>query len=321
MIIPFWDRKRVLVTGGTGFVGAHLVKRLRSAGAHVDVMDIRGSGPTSKALGTEFDFRYRDLAASVYQGHVPLYDIYHVVFHLAGQVSVSQCHIHPHLAAQANVLASLQILRWVRDYPDVTFVCASSDRVYGDAKDTTGHYEDDALKPVDVYGATKAASDVLFEQAARAGYKVSQLRHVNSYGPADPHLDHLIPGSIVSAIKGEPIKLRSDGSPKKGYLHVEDVVDAYLILGKDTSLGHARGSFNCSPVNIYSAAQVAFLLSGMVEPQAQVQVLSTDMSQSGYTEYLNSNKLRARGWLPKYGLFDGLQDTLKWYQEHPEFWQ
>ena len=313
-----WNGKRVLVTGAHGFIGSHVVRGLLDHGAaEVVGLDRFGISPTWVALKN---------SAHVVSGvdvtdpdYVPALEEMlqetDVLFHLAGMVSVDRCEETPLTALRDNVMATGVLLEIARQ-TQTAAVFASSDRVYGVIPGPSA-LETDPLHPVDVYGATKAAADLLVVQAARAGYKVATLRHVNAYGPADPHMDHLIPGTIRAMLEGQEPHIRSDGSPCKSYLYIADVVEAYLTLGLETFQGRSTGAYNCAPYDFHAVRGVVGIIAETVGYHSPVTFQGTDQRQTNYCERLNAQKLRDLGWGPQVTFREGIKRTVEWYAERP----
>lgn len=304
----FWTGKKVLVTGAMGFVGSHITRKLVDQGAEVIAVDrVTAFTPAWMALGLEkVHVHVRDLEDGPGQY---IYDA-DVVFHLAGMVSVQKCEDAPLSAVRDNIMATARVLGAIRQHPKCgAAVFASSDRVYGSRRQPNNEIH--ALEPTDVYGATKAAADILCAQAARSGRPVAMLRHVNAYGELDPHTDHLIPGTILSILRGEEPVIRSDGSPRKSYLHIDDVVSAYLFLAARVHAGHARGAYNCAMRFQYTVREVVDWIADEMDYTGPVKMLSTDLTQQDYQEILSTSKLGILGWSSQVPLGVGLKRVIQ----------
>ena len=213
-------------------------------------------------------------------------------------------------------------------------VCASSNHVYvggllghsdarlreefrGQRRDQGFlHREVGALHAIDAYGSAKIAADLAVRCYREAyGLRAAAVRHVNSYGPADPHASHLITGAILSCLGGKRPVLRSDGSAVKGYLHIFDVVNAYLTIAEriDELPGHAVNV--AAPACEASAREIAQEVMRVAGMDGEPEVLSQDLSQQGYVERLDDSLIQSLGWFPRFGLRAGIADTYAWYQK------
>ena len=319
-MIELWKDKNVVVTGAMGFIGSHLCKALYRAGARVTGVDRAPDiTRTFKALGLEHQVPIVTASLGPDTKYLPDFD---VIFHVAGMVSVAGCASRPDFAVYDNVLATAAVLNAVRGKRSkgAVGIFASSDRVYGVG--SVPHLEVDALAPVDVYGATKAAGDILVSQAAREGHIVASLRHVNAYGPADMHYDHLITGTVRSILLGESPVIRSDGSPVKGYLYIDDVVNAYLYLGSRAMI-NPKGflpAYNAAPQEVHSVKEIVETACLVGDWKDGYRITHEDLSQTGYVEILASNPIRHLGWKPVYTIVDGLNRTFDWYNRNRELW-
>lgn len=312
----FWSGRRVFLTGGAGFLGAHLAKTLVDRCAHVTAYDAAALFPwqTHDVLGVSVAkrvqgdlTRYRDIAQALLVASPS------VVIHLAGQSHIAPCQTAPREAFSVNVLGTMNLLEACRAYWNGgghldSVLLASSNHVNAET-------EVDWPRQQDVYGATKVCVDALGQAYAGAfGLPVASLRHQNAYGPADPHASHIVTATCLSLLRGERPVILSDGSPVKGYLDVADVVRAYLLLAetRETGIWHAA----TEPVSVVDLVRRLIRLSGVA---AEPDIRGTDRSQRGYEERMSSVKLRALGWTPT-PLDDGLARTLAWYRQHGMGW-
>lgn len=321
-LLGFWRGRRVCITGACGFVGSNLTRALLDRGAEPIGIDRASSSPSLRALcGVTHP---RVIAADVTNLGQMMKAIESlrpdVVYHLAGLGHISDCQAAPFQAFAVNAMGTVAVLEAIRRAaPGAAVVCASSNTVYlsGTRGGDWRHTESDRLQAIDAYGSSKIAADLAVRCYRESyGLRAAALRHVNSYGPADPHESHLVTGAILACLDGKRPTLRSDGSALKGYLHVCDVVEAYLLVAErvDTLPGHA--------VNVAdreaeaSAEAVARLVMRAAGMAGDPEVLGEDLSQSGYEERLDATILRDLGWAPHHGLAGGIAATYRWYRQH-----
>ena len=341
----FWRNRRVLVSGASGFIGSNLVRGLLDMGADVVGLDRVKESPSLRALGAEVEILARDvrnhnrLAWTLVNGNgSPEWRPPAVVFHLAGMSHPRDCQANPLQAWETNVQGTWAILEACRTLPGLmAVVCASSDRVYGSLgkapvpilpdgrrayaavkqdSSRAAWLEDDAPTQTEVYGLSKACADLLARAYAALGLPVATLRHQNTFGPADPHRSHIVTGTIYGLLDGQVPVIYGDGTTIKGYLHIQDVCHAYMLLAEALMAGQIASG---SPVN---AAGTPCSVLALVELLIQIggqavipRILGEDLSQSGEVEILDDSRLRSLGWIPK-PLEEGLSNTYNWYKEH-----
>ena len=150
---------------------------------------------------------------------------------------------------------------------------------------------------------------------------VAVTRFANIYGGGDLNFSRLIPEAAIAAIDGRPPVIRSDGSPERDFLHVDDAVAAYLALDGLLASGRGRGeAFNAGGERPHSVREVVELIAeeagGEIEPDFQGEGVPEGEIDR---QYVDSTKLREQtGWRPRVELRDGLRRTLDWYRDHPE---
>jgi len=321
----FWPDRRVLITGGSGFLGAWLSRLLLEAGARVWSFDL-SEGVCLAAHGLAE--RVTVIKGSVLDlSHVERalreHDI-EVCFHLAGQSLIEGAAAGPIAAFELNIRGTWTVLEACRRVDTIRGVaCASSNHTYGPQR-TSPFAEDQPLNQLDVYGASKACADILTRAYAQNfGLPAVAVRNVNSFGPGDPHTTHIVTGAILSVLKGEPPVIRSDGSPTKAYLHARDTMEAYALLAEHAGEPGVRGeAFNITPaepVRVIDLVSTIVRVSGKTGIEAVVA--ATDLSQKDFFEHLDGDKMkRLFGWTPRLPLEEGLRDTYRWYAERGTAW-
>ncbi|MEZ5078300.1 MAG: NAD-dependent epimerase/dehydratase family protein [Solirubrobacterales bacterium] len=320
---------RALVTGGHGFVGSHLARGLLEQGASVRVLDRPAprqtdlGGPRPSGLGllgieAEVELFEADLLdAGAVAAAVAGCDS---VFHLAAQTIVSVAGRAPAQTLEVNVRGAWNVFEACRGAGTERLVFASSDKAYGSSSELP-YREDFPLRAAYPYDASKAAADLIARSYASAyGTPVAVTRFANVYGGGDLNYTRLVPEvAIAVADRRAPI-IRSDGSPRRDFLHVDDVVAAYLAIAAALDRPEARGeAFNAGGDRPHTVREVVDLVvaagGGEVEPEYGPGPPPGEIRD----QYLDSAKLRAlTGWRPRVELADGLARTLEWYREHRE---
>jgi len=336
---------RAFITGIAGFVGANLARTLLDGGTEVVGVDLVSESPSLRALGVEVPILIRDvtdwqrvhwamLAGDGGRAWLPP----DTVFHLAGKSHISDCQRDPVGAWEANVRGTWAVLEACRNLPAgqiKAVVVASSNHVFGSLNKasvptcTAGHraypavrqdairtawLEDDPCGQTDIYGTSKGMVDLLVRAYGAMGLPVVALRHVNSFGPADPHRSHLVTGTICDLLEGKQPIIRGDGTAIKGYLHILDVCHAYRTMAaalQDGRLDPGRAlNAGGTPIPVLSLVDTLIQIAGV---DTVPNILGEDVSQSGYVEHLRSDQLEALGWQAS-PFREGLWQTWAWYR-------
>ena len=315
---------RALVTGGRGFAGSWLARALLASGAEVTSFDRGGIEPSGLELleiGGEVndvtgDLRDRDQVLSALRENS-----IDSVFHLAAQPIVGDANASPVPTFETNIQGTWVLLEACREAGMAAVVVASSDKAYG-PHDELPYTEDSALQPIYPYDVSKAATDLI----ARSYWHTHRLpvavtRLANIYGGGDRNFSRLIPETVIAVLDGRRPVIRSDGSPERDFLYVEDAPDAYLAVAEALAEGKAGGeAFNAGWGRPHPVREVVDLICelgpGEVEPDYQG---SGNPSGEIDRQYLDASKIRVQiGWEPRVDLREGLSRTLDWYGAHPE---
>lgn len=314
MVSDFWEGKRVLVTGATGLIGGPLCKLLLERGALVTGYDLEtvGTFPAHGLVGKvpviQGSILNRSEMEEALRGEK-------VCIHLAAISGVEEARRQGIQAWEVNVRGTWMLLDACASTPGVeAFVGASSNHIYGEqgVKPTP---EDAPFNQLDTYSATKAAMDILIRSYAHNyGLRTVVVRNTNCFGVGDPHTDHIIPGTILSVLRGEPPIIRSDGTRKKAYLYVNDVAEAYIavaewIMGR----GYSRPgtAFNVTGKESISVLDLVKTIIRVMGSKVGYTVLGEPNDQSD--EALDDTAIQTRvGWRPKVSLEAGIAKTADW---------
>ena len=316
--------KRALVTGGHGFVASHLARALLERGDAVTVLDLPGPPVSCLALQgiapavelVEADLRdAQAVGATVDAGE------FDVVFHLAAQTLVGPAMADPVATFEANVRGTWVLLEACRRAEVPAVVVASSDKAYGPCEQLP-YREEMQLRPASPYEASKAATDAIALSYRPAyGLPVAVTRFANIYGGGDLNFSRLIPEAVAAVLDGRRPAIRSDGSPERDFLYVDDAVAAYLAIEHAVGAGGpaAGEAFNAGGQQPHSVAEVveaiAELAGGGLNPEYGPGNPAGEIDR----QFVDSAKLRdLTGWQPQVELRDGLERTLEWYRQHPD---
>jgi CDP-glucose 4,6-dehydratase len=318
-----------LVTGGHGFVGSHLVRALLDRGEAVRVMDRPDPRPADVGGERLSGLDLLGIRDSVELVEADLRDAAAVdsavagcdaVFHLAAQTIVGVARRSPRETLEVNVGGAWNVFEACREHEVAAIVFASSDKAYGSSPELP-YREDFPLRAAHPYDASKAAADIIARSYANAyGLRVAVTRFANVYGEGDLNFSRLIPETVVAVIDGRAPVIRSDGSPERDFLHVDDAVSAYLSIAGAVGDGAAGEAFNAGGEEPHSVREVVELVvaegGGGVEPDFQG---AGNPDGEIDRQFVDSSKLRGlTGWRPRVGLREGLGRTIEWYRGHPE---
>jgi UDP-glucose 4-epimerase len=224
----------VLVTGGAGFIGSHVVDALVGAGARVDVVDDLSSGREANlegALQRGARLHVADVTDVGEIARVTAAARPEVVLHLAAQINVRRSVDEPAFDAGVNVAGTTAVLEAARRAGARRVVLASTAAVYG-APDSVPTPESSPLRPMTPYGAGKAAAESYLDLYGRLyGLSTLALRMANVYGPRqDPHGESgVIAIFSGAAAEGRPVTIHGDGRQTRDYVNVADVAAAFLL--------------------------------------------------------------------------------------------
>jgi CDP-glucose 4,6-dehydratase len=239
------------------------------------------------------------------------------VFHLAAQTIVGTANRSPLGTWEANVRGTWCLLEACRTLGSVQrVVVASSDKAYG-SHDELPYREEFPLQPVFPYDVSKAAADMIARSyASTYGMRVAVTRLANVYGPGDMNWSRIVPDTARALARGERPVIRSDGTPERDYLYVEDAVDAYLAVAASLDRPELNGrAWNAGwgrPVPVLDIVRTLIEVSGVdVEPDIRGEgTPEGEISR----QYLDSTALREElGWEPQWELERGLRAAWEWY--------
>jgi CDP-glucose 4,6-dehydratase len=318
--------RAVLVTGGYGLLGSWLVRALVARGDRVVVLRrdrTPRSGLVLDDVEAHVDVVHGDLVEpGLLARALGEYEV-DTVFHLAAQTIVPTANRSPLATFESNVRGTWTLLEACRLHDARRVLVASSDKAYG-ASPELPYRESHPLAARFPYDVSKAAADMIARSYWHAfGLPVVVTRCANLYGGGDLNRSRLIPEAVAAALAGRRPVIRSDGTPERDFLYVEDAVDACLRLcdALDDDGGAARGeAFNAGGGTPHAVrdvvARVCAIAGADVEPD--VRGSGTPAGEID-RQVLDATRLRElTGWAPRVGLDEGLQRTVAWYRAHPQ---
>lgn len=316
----FWQSKKVLVTGGTGFIGSWLVESLLQAGANITAL-VEPNSPFGieaiKHLAQDIelvygDIRDKELVANAVKGK-------EIVFHLASVTQVLYAIKNPESTVAINVFGALNILEGMRKGGGEQFlVYASTDKVYGESKYVPID-EEHPIAGKSPYDASKIAADrLVYAYHTSYGLKCSLVRWANTYGGRDANLLRAVPDFVTSILNGRPPTIRGSGKQVRDYMYVTDAVAGIIAVAENQGVTNGE-AFNLGtekPTSVEDLAKLIIQVSGN-EGRFKPVILGETIPGEIDVQYLSSRKARELlGWNPEVDLKEGLAYTIKWYKEN-----
>ncbi|MGH2498737.1 MAG: GDP-mannose 4,6-dehydratase [Candidatus Limnocylindria bacterium] len=319
---------RVLVTGGAGFVGSHLVDRLREEGAAVTVLDDLSTGRRENVAHLEGRAGFALIEGSVLDATLVdrLVADHGLVFHLAAAVGVRYIVEDPLASLLTNVRGTEHVLASAERH-GARVLLASTSEIYGKSESVPFREDGDrVLGPTSVhrwsYSTAKAIDEHLAFAYAERGLPISIVRYFNSYGP---RIDESGYGSVIArfasqALRGVPLTVHGDGRQTRCFTYVRDTVRGTLLAGRlPSALGQV---FNIGSSSEVSIAQLAERIRDLLGSSSPIQLVpyETDYPKGFQdTRRRVPDISRARnvlGFEAEVGLDEGLAETLAWCREH-----
>lgn len=331
--------KKVIVTGGAGYIGSHAAKRLLKEGYDVVVLDnfstgFRQAPENLRKYGNlkveEVDLSDMDSLRKVFSTN-SLGDVSSVL-HFAGALVVSESMSDPRKYFINNLSGTVNLLECMKDCGINNIVFSSTCAVYGNSKYVPLD-EEHPVSPTNPYSESKLMVEKALNWYAEIfGMKYLIFRYFNVFG-ADPDLDigyssnpstHLVPNAVKGALGIEPFKVTCatnfstrDGTPVRDYVDVNDLADAhykalvYLQSGKSSeivNLGTGKG------YSVYEIIDVVEKVTGAKIDRSKGEARSGEYSEV-YADYDKAAKLL--GWTPGTSLEEGVQSLVRWFEKYP----
>lgn len=325
-IKKFWNNKRVFITGGSGFIGQALSKRLSELGARVYVLHKTGDKPgllsKDQPLLKNQTIIEGEICDTRFIDNLFKKNDFEICFHLAAKPLVLEGKENesPLSTFEVNIMGTLNILEAVRRHKIQGLVVASTAHVYGESK--LPFLERYLPQPSSPYETSKACADIL-AQTYNKYYKlpVAIARFVNIYGPGDSN-KRIIPKTIQLILQNQSPELY-DVETKRSYLHIDDAVNGYVTLAE--KLEELRGKnaniiYNFGSNKIYSNKDIINkILTLMKREDIIPKVIKSTREKEIAAQYVSSAKAKRNlGWSPKISIEDGLENTIRWYRRQTD---
>lgn len=312
--------KKILITGGAGFIGSHLCDQYTKEGHIVICLDNFMSGNLTN-IKHLLDYRNFKLVKGDIRDSELLERIMRdvdVVFHLAAQIHVDRSYIEPRLTYDVNVMGTQNVLEVARMHDANKIIYASTSEVYGSAQ-YAGIDEKHPLNASHPYGASKIAADrMCYAYIQTYGMNISIMRMFNIFGPRQRDIGY---GGVISIftrriLSGVPPIVYGDGRQTRDYTYVEDAVKAY-----DSVFNHKEPIVE--PINFGTGKEVSIIdlanmLIRLCGKNGRIKPVHVE-SRIGEVKTLIANYTKARkllGWKPEYDFEEGLSKFVQWYRNY-----
>jgi len=314
---------RILVTGGAGFIGSHLVRRLLAEGDNpvVNLDALRYSGNLENLADVAHDPRYAfvhgDICdAGTVERVLKEHNIDSVV-NCAAETHVDRSILEPNSFARTDVVGTAVLLEEVRKAKVARFLQVSTDEVYGSVEHGWSK-EDDTLAPRSPYSASKAGADLLvLSYWATYKFPVLITRGSNTYGP-NQYPEKFIPLFITNAIDDELLPLYGDGRYRRDWLSVHDhcrAIEHVLRYGAPGNVYNIGGGNEQENITV-----TEMILKHLGKPMELIRFVE-DRPGHDRRYAVDWSRLRLLGWSPRVRFEEGLCTTVDWYRTHESWWR
>ena len=303
---------KILVVGGAGYIGSHMLKRLQNTNHEVEVLDNLSTGFETNTLG--FPFHKCDLADKDHV-YTILQNKYDLVMHFASYINVGESYINPQKYYENNVQNTLNLLSCMIDLKILNFIFSSTAAVYGEPE-SVPILEDQKINPVNPYGQTKAIVENILKDYDKAyGLKFMSLRYFNACGAHpdgtigerhDPET-HLIP-LILQAASGRKDKVKvygddyptKDGTCIRDYIHVMDLVDAHLFALEDLYQNQSSEIYNIGNNKGFSVSEIINSAREITQKKINIEISDRRKGDPGQLIADNNKIIKNLKWSAQY---------------------
>ena len=312
---------RLLVTGGAGFIGSNFIRYYLANHADCEVVNfdkLTYAGNLESLRDVQDDPRYAFVRGDICDAAAvdEAMDGIDVVVNFAAETHVDRSIGDPSGFLKTDVFGVHVLLESARAYRVGLFVQISTDEVYGPAAGEP-FPEDAPLNPRNPYAASKAGGEMLARSYfSTYSYPVIVTRAANNVGP-NQYPEKAVPLFTTNAIEGSPLPVYGSGDQERDYMHVSDHCAALdLILKK----GEPGEVYNVGAGNHMKNIEMARLILEELGKPDDLIVHVRDREGHDFRYAIDSAKVRALGWEPRYGAEDAIRETVRWYQGHPGWW-
>jgi dTDP-glucose 4,6-dehydratase len=306
---------RILVSGGAGFIGSHFVKRLRSAGEDVVVLDKLTYSGNRANLPEDVEFHEGDIAVPDHVANAARGCA--AIVNFAAETHVDRSILTAEDFGRTEFRGTQVLLEHIRE-AGIRLVQVSTDEVYGDLEAGGSSKETDRLHPSSPYSAAKAAGELLIPAYVRTfGVNASITRGSNTYGP-NQYPEKFVPLFVTNALDAQELPLYGDGKQVRDWLFVEDHCSGIELVLREGAPGEIYNVGGGDEVENITVAERIVELTG-----ADRSLLRRVDDRPGHDRRysLDTAKIEGLGWKPQMPFEAGLAETVSWYRDHRDWWE
>ncbi len=314
--------QRLLVAGAAGFIGSNFVRFLRRTRPEVEitVLDkLTYAGNLANLIEFEGLPGYRFVHGDICDAGLveTLAAEVDGIVNFAAETHVDRSLMDPFAFIDTDVRGTAVLCEAARNNGHKVFLLVSTDEVYGHVHDGRS-LESDAFRPRSPYSASKAGGEHIAHAYAQSfGLPLLVTRGANNYGPYQ-YPEKLIPVLVTNAIDDMPLPLYKDGSAVRDYIYVDDHCRAIDLVLHEAPVGDV---YNVGTGTETTGLQVAeAVLEMMGKPRSLIEFVA-DRPGHDYRYAMDITKITALGWEPQVTFAEGLERTVRWYREHPDWWR
>lgn len=308
--------KKILVTGGAGFIGSHLVEDLIALKNEVVVIDNLSSGKRErvhpKAIFYKADVRDKHIA-DIFKKEQPS-----AVFHFAAQPLVYQAYINPSLTLDVNIMGTVNILEICRQLGNInSIIVVSSDKAYGKTE-TLPYTEKHPLQGDHPYDVSKSAADLIATTYSKTyDLPIVITRFSNVYGPGDLNSSRMIPKIMKSAINNKELLIRGGGKMIREYTYIKDITAGCIAL-MENAQAYQGQAFNFGSHNIFNGIELVEKIQTILGKKINHTILHIPHNEIP-KQYLDWSKAKEKlRWLPETTFEEGIKKTFAWYHSNDD---
>jgi dTDP-glucose 4,6-dehydratase len=317
--------KRLLVTGGAGFIGSNFIQYMLGAHEDIEIINLDKltyAGNLENLKSVETNQRYTFIQGDIADRNLVVEILssqeFYGIINFAAETHVDRSIAKPDEFLNTDVFGTFSLLEGAVKHKIERYLQISTDEVYGSIPKGESASESSALNPSSPYSAGKGGGDLL-TRAYFTTYHLPTLitRAANNYGPFQ-YPEKFIPLFVTNAIENEPLPLYGDGSQIREWLYVEDhcrAIDLVLHQGQPGEVYNVGGY--CEEENRVIAAKIVEILG---KPNSLIQFVE-DRPGHDVRYSVDDTKLRSLGWEPQVSIDEGLERTVRWYVDHPGWWR
>ncbi|KAI8636721.1 hypothetical protein BD408DRAFT_425680 [Parasitella parasitica] len=322
------EAKNILVTGGAGFIGSFLVRKLVVLYPEyhiyvIDKLDYCGSLHNLKAVKEfpNYTFVRGDITCVDFITFFLKEKKIDVIFHLAAQTHVDNSFGDSFEFTKNNVMGTHVLLEAAKSRKIMRFVHVSTDEVYGEIVNGPDCPEDTILQPTNPYSATKAAAECLVKAYHMSfGLPIMITRSNNVYGPYQ-FPEKITSKFVCSLLRGKKCYIHGDGQNSRKYLYAADVVNAIDIIFHKGLVGETYNIGSPLEITNLEMARRLILLFGYTEEQVMDHIeFVRDRAHNDKRYAIDCSKIEKLGWSPKVKFDEGLLKTIEWYRQCTDTW-